>query len=42
METRITFEIAGEQYTMFVEGILKRNITCPKKIREVCWQIQFR
>lgn len=25
METRITFEIAGEQYTMFVEGILKKK-----------------
>ena len=27
METIITFEIAGEQYTMFVEGILKGDIT---------------
>lgn len=26
METRITFEISGEQYTMFVEGILKEEI----------------
>ena len=25
METIITFEIAGEQYTMFVEGILKKK-----------------
>lgn len=25
METRITFEIADEQYTMFVEGILKKK-----------------
>lgn len=25
METRITFEIAGEQYTMFVEGFLKKK-----------------
>ena len=24
-ETIITFEIAGEQYTMFVEGILKKK-----------------
>lgn len=25
METRITFEISGERYTMFVEGILKKK-----------------
>lgn len=25
VETRITFEISGEQYTMFVEGILKKK-----------------
>lgn len=25
METRITFEISGEQYTMFVEGFFKKK-----------------
>ena len=31
METRITFEIAGEQYTMFVEGILKKKYYLSKE-----------
>ena len=31
METIITFEIAGEQYTMFVEGILKKKYYLSKE-----------
>ncbi len=31
METRITFEISGEQYTMFVEGILRKKYYLSKK-----------
>lgn len=31
METRITFEISGEQYTMFVEGILKKKYYLSKE-----------
>lgn len=31
METRITFEIFGEQYTMFVEGILRKKYYLSKK-----------
>ena len=31
METRITFEISGEQYTMFVEGILRKKYYVSKK-----------
>ena len=31
METRITFEISGEQYTMFVEGILKKKYSLSKE-----------
>ena len=31
METRITFEIYGEQYTMFVEGILRKKYYLSKK-----------
>ena len=31
METRITFDIAGEQYTMFVEGILKKKYYLSKE-----------
>lgn len=30
-ETIITFEIAGEQYTMFVEGILKKKYYLSKE-----------
>ena len=31
METIITFEIAGEQYMMFVEGILKKKYYLSKE-----------
>lgn len=31
METRITFEISGEQYTMFVEGILRKKYYLSQK-----------
>ena len=31
METRITFEISCEQYTMFVEGILRKKYYLSKK-----------
>lgn len=34
METRITFEISGEQYTMFVEGFFKKKYYLLKKNRD--------
>ena len=36
METRITFEISGEQYTMFVEGILKKKYYLSKENKGKC------